>query len=80
MTRQQLGRAFVLATSSEDLTRENYDNLCGFGLPGFNPVFTTVRAVARLIRWQCVQLNGGIDSRALSEIAELGRTRFQIVA
>ena len=80
MTKQQFSQAFDLAkTTSEDLSLEDIGIFDGFGLEGFNPVFVTIRQVARLIRWQAGQMNGGWDAHNLDEIGQLGRKRFQII-
>jgi len=79
MNRHQLEKAVQLALSKADLDVADLAIFDGFGLPGFRPVTVTTRALAMLIRWQCVQLNGQINSEALDEIATLGRTRFSVV-
>jgi hypothetical protein len=79
MKRHQLEKAVQLALSKIDLDIADLAIFDGFGLPGFTPVTVTTRALAMLIRWQCVQLNGQISAEALDEIATLGRTRFAVV-
>ena len=79
MKRDQLEKAVQLALSKADLDLADLAMFDGFGLAGFRPVTVTTRALAMLIRWQCVQLNGQINSEALDEIATLGRTRFNII-
>lgn len=78
MNKAEFNRAYAIATSSRDLSDVNDDLLFGFGLPDFQPVATTVEAAAKTIRWQCVQLNGGIDTVALNECRQLFRQRVQI--
>jgi hypothetical protein len=51
----------------------------GFGLHSFAPVIVTLRQVAFLIRWQCFNLGGSIDSAALKEIAVAGRRKFTVI-
>jgi len=81
MTKNQLQRAVELATSEEDLTNENeqMEIFDGFGLDDFKPVTVTVKQLASLVRWQCVQFSGGINADALEEVASCGKKRFQIV-
>ena len=79
MTRTQLERAVQLALSGIDLDLDDLTMFDGFGLPEFKPVTVTTRALAMLIRWQCVQLNGQINSEALDEVATLGRKRFHVI-
>lgn len=79
MKRNQLEKAVQLSLSKTDLDLADLAIFDGFGLPGFKPVTVTTRALAMLIRWQCVQLNGQINSEALDEIATLGRTRFNVI-
>ncbi len=79
MTNDELNRAFSIAQGGEELDDSSLDVFLGFGLPGFRPVVCTLQMVARLIRWQCQQFNGGWDAEALQEIARHGRHRFIIV-
>ena len=79
MTKTELGRALEIAKSDHDLSDSDFGNLSGFGLPGFRPVYTTLGAVARLIRWQCGRLDGTWDSVNLDEIARFGRRLFLIL-
>ena len=79
MKRHQLEKAVQLALSKADLDIADLAIFEGFGLSGFKPVTVTTRALAMLIRWQCVQMNGQINAESLDEIATLGRTRFSVV-
>ena len=80
MTRKELARALELAKIGE---REyNWAVLSvfdGFGLPDFEPIQTTLWAVSRLVRYQCLQLCGEIDTVALNELAFFARKRFLII-
>jgi hypothetical protein len=79
MTKQELQSAFTIANdSSVDLSEVDNSNHDGFGLREFKPVHTTLRAVAKTIRWQAQQLNGDWDAKALDEVASYGRRVFQI--
>jgi hypothetical protein len=67
MTAEQFRRAYAIAMSKRDLSNVNFDALCGYGLSDFNPVTVPIEAVARCIRWQTQQFDGGIDGEALTE-------------
>jgi len=67
MTNAQFKQACELAFSYVDLSHENDSVICGFGLPDFEQVYARIGAVAKCIRWQCCQLNGGVDGEALEE-------------
>jgi hypothetical protein len=81
MTKHQLSEALTIARSDADLSERgiNTGPFWGFGLPDFVPTFCTIESLAALIRWQCVYLNGGIDTEALNEIARIGRHKFIVV-
>ena len=79
MNKNELSQAFDLARSKADLSQEDDSVFMGFGLPDFKPVYVTIGQVARLIRWQCGQFNGGWDSHNLQQIAFFGRKRFTII-
>lgn len=40
---------------------------------------TTIGPVAKIIRWQCFLLYGGIDQDALNELRAIARSRFELV-
>lgn len=79
MTKQEFKRAFEVAKSGDDLDHVDYSALDGCGLPDFQPVHTTIDAVARLIRWQARYMNGGWDSQELDNVAQIARKRFIII-
>lgn len=79
MNAAQFKQAFSLADSDTYLGHVDDTHLFGYGLPDFKPVFTTIEAVAKVIRWQARYLNGKWDQRELNEIARLGRKRFLIL-
>ena len=78
MTTNEFKAAFAIAQSNESLENADYENLYGFGLPDFKPTTTTLRAVAKMMRWQAARFDGGWDNEALNEIREFGRKRFII--
>ncbi len=79
MKTADLDRALAIARSGRPLNVADLSIFDGFALPGFQPVTCTVEALAMLVRWQCVQLNGEINAEALLEIATYGRKRFLVV-
>ena len=81
MTKQEFSESYQIARSSADLKHADTNIFDGFGLPDYHyPVYVTREQVAKLIRWQCQYIFGdGWDSDNLQEIANIGRTRFQIV-
>jgi hypothetical protein len=62
-----------------DLTGENDDSFWGFGLPGFKPIMATIRQAAKAIRYQCWQLDGGIDNENLQECRSAFRKSVTII-
>ena len=78
MNRAQFKKAIDLAMSKAELSLVDFDVFFGFGLDDFKPVYCTIEQVARLIRWQALYLDGGIDQEALDEIAAAGRSKFII--
>lgn len=79
MTRQQFSDALVLAKSKMEFDLVDDSSLHGCGLPGFKPVVVTLEMVAKLLRWQCLQLNGQWDSEALQDCREISKKRFLVV-
>ena len=80
MKTADLDRALAIARSGRPLNVADLSIFDGFGLPDFKPVTCTVEALAMLVRWQCVQLNGEINAEALQEIATYGRKRFLVLS
>ena len=80
MTTTEFKKAFEVASGKADLSHASLDPFNGFGLSEFERVFVTVAQVARLIRWQAQLVNGGWDNAALTEVAEVGRRKFAILA
>jgi hypothetical protein len=61
--------AWQLARSEADLANwVGYDDvLFGYGLSNFEPVEVPIQAVARMLRWQCINLDGSIDPEAFAQ-------------
>lgn len=79
MTKTEFSRAFELAQSNAELGVPDpiFD---GCGLPGYQPIATTLEAVAALLRWQCIGIFGDwIDQQALQEMRHICRHKFTIV-
>lgn len=80
MTLQEFQSAFAIAKDfNRDLSNVDDSILYGYGLSGFKPVYTTLEAVAKTIRWQALQMNGEWDAEALNEVASAGRRNFIIL-
>jgi len=83
MTKAQFSEALKIATSDRDLSNVDDSNLFGCGCSDFQyPVYVTVDAVAKLLRWQvCSIFSNGIiaDANELDNMAHIARKKFQIV-
>lgn len=79
MTKKQADAAFKIANSNADLAQIDDCTLFGCGLKGFEPTYTTLEAVAKLMRWQARRFNGEWDAEALNEIVTIGRKKFLIL-
>ena len=76
----QFQKAFAIANdASIDLSNVDDSILFGCGLLQFEPVYTTLEAVAKLIRWQAMQFNGEWNAEALNEVTTIGRKKFMIL-
>ena len=79
MNASQLQTALAIARSDAALNVEDLSIFEGYALPGFKPVTCTIEALAMLIRWQCVCLDGSIDATELNELAHIARHRFTVL-
>jgi hypothetical protein len=79
VNKQELAKALDLAKNRKVKEPTDISIFAGFGGRDYQPVFVTLDAVAALINWQCLQFNGQYDAMALNEIAQAGRTKFQII-
>lgn len=81
MTKHQFSEANTLARSNATINpeQEPIDIFDGFALPDYAPVYVTIKQIARLIRYQAIYMNGGIDSDNLQEIANCGRRKFMVI-
>ena len=79
MTKQELKTAFEVANSEKELQQTDLLIFDGFGLPEFEKVNVTIEAVAKLIRWQCIRLDGSVDQEELNTIAEIGKRKFFVI-
>ena len=78
MNKAELNEAFAVAKSNVDLSMEDISNFDGFGLSDSRRFHVTIGQVARLIRYQCQQMDGGYDAENFNDIAEFGRKRFTV--
>jgi hypothetical protein len=80
MTLEQFQAAFSIAKDLDrDLTGVDDSTLYGYGLPGFKPVYTTLEAVAKIMRWQALQFNGQWNALELNDVGNIGREKFLIL-
>lgn len=87
MTRDELSHAVALAQSDEPLgtfvgegsSQHLIDTFNCFGFDNYQPVHVTIRDVAALIRHECQEMAGEMDSGMLDYIARKGRNKFMIV-
>jgi hypothetical protein len=80
MTNEQFQRAYDLAIDPNfSSLKHDISIFDGFGLRGFQPITATIEAVAACIRWQCCQMNGGIDQEALTECHDAFRRKVTMV-
>lgn len=73
MTPQQIRLARSLAQSDVNLDHVNYDVLIGCACADFKPVTVGIECVARLMRYQCRQMDGGWDEKTYNEDVEAYR-------
>ncbi len=81
MTKDQFSQAWAIARNSKiDLSNIDDSILYGCGLSDFQPVYTTLETVAKLLRWQCNYIFGdGFDAQELDNMAHIARKKFKIV-
>lgn len=79
MDKNDFRRAVQLA-SRPDFSYLDYDDtvLHGIGLPGFQPVTTTIEIVAANLKYHALQFNGQWNSEALNECASYYRHKVTI--
>ena len=79
MTKAELSDALTIARSGQNLDDVDDSLLFGYGLPGFEHVSVTIEAAAKTMRWQVIELTGGVNQEALNELADLFRYRVTIL-
>ena len=79
MNKAEFQRAYGIAASEQDLSDCDDTILDGFGLPDFQPVCVTIEAVAKILRWQCFYIFGGVDQEALTECRNAFRRKVTVV-
>lgn len=79
MTKNEFSAAVKLAKSNADLSNIDDSHLHGCALSDFQPVYTSLEAVAKLLQWQCRFLNGGWDERECNDLAHIAKRKFLIV-
>lgn len=79
MNKMEFKAAFEIANSDKDLSGVDDSPLFGCGLKGFQPVHTTLEAVAKLVRYQALYLNGNWDMAEVDNMACIARRNFIII-
>ena len=80
MNKQEIAKALKLSeVATEYPAHQILATFDGYGLRSFKPIDTTLWAVSRLIRWECLQIDGGLDTDALAYLARSARDKFQII-
>ena len=79
MTKNEFSKSVKLVESGADLSKYDYDNLYGCGLPDFKPVHTTIEAVAKLVQYQARTFAGTWDAQELDNMAKIAKQKFLIV-
>lgn len=79
MTKEEFKKAMEISREEDDMSEVDISVFQGYGLPGFGRIHVTLRQVAALIRWECLQFNGEYDGKKLNYVANTGRQRFQII-
>ena len=79
MTKNEFSEAVKLAKTNKDLTHVDNNHLYGCGLREFQPVYTSLEAVARLLQWQCQFLDGTWNEEECNEIGQIAKRKFLIV-
>ncbi|MFA7219020.1 MAG: hypothetical protein WC119_00645 [Synergistaceae bacterium] len=81
MKKSELSKALEIAKSDIKLDEQNASLVPfdGFGLKDFEPVYVTLNQIARLIRWQCICLDGSIDNDNFQDIAYAGKRKFMVI-
>lgn len=80
MNAAEFKQAVLIARATNiDLSMVSDDHHFGYGLSSFKPVYTTIAAVAKTIRWQAGRFDGTMDQEAINEVGSEGRYKFMIV-
>ena len=79
MTKNEFSAAVKLAKSNADLSNIDDSHLHGCALSDFQPVHTSLQAVAKLVRYQCAMFNGGWDESECNALALIAKRKFLIV-
>ena len=80
MNKNEFSLALAMAQDRNiDLSNVDDTHLDGCGLPTFDKVATSIKAVAKLIRWQAQYLNGSWDMDEINNLRNISRRKFEIV-
>lgn len=79
MNTNEFKKAFHIAKSNADLSTVSIDHLYGYGLKSFEPVTTTLEAIAAVMRWQALRFDGSWDMDEINDIKILGKKKFEVI-
>lgn len=79
MTTKEFKQVVKMIESGVDLSQFDDSTLHGCALPGFEPVHTTLGAVAKLVQYQARTFAGTWDASELNELARIAKRKFLIV-
>jgi len=81
MNRKEFLKAFALIQNQDvkDMSLETIDCFYGCALPDFKYTNCTLKQVAKLIRYQCLYLDGTLDINELNNIELISKKKFKII-
>lgn len=78
MNTKEFREALKVAKSNKDLSNISIDHLFGYGLKNFQSTSTSIDAVAAVMRWQALAMDGSWDEGEVNLIRLVGRKKFII--
>jgi hypothetical protein len=73
MNKIEFSKAVKIAQSDVSLSDVDDRHHYGYGLEGFEPVATSIEAVAKTLRWNCSRFNGNWDWEETTEMFDYKR-------
>jgi hypothetical protein len=78
MTKKQISLALEMAKSNTDFSGIDLKPFFGYALRDFKPLNCTIEAVASLMRYQCFQMNGEIDTEEFDDFCDYAKRLFNV--